>query len=521
MRVSRSLVLAVAFLTAACGTTARPAPSTTVVPATTAVVPASAGLESAVATITAADVHRHLVFLASDELRGRDTPSPGLEQAAEYIADHFRDLGLQPAGDDGSYIQRFPFEQVQLDRAALRVEARGAGGTLTPAFGTDLFVLPAEVDSVVGVPLFAGIARPGMQLGREATGRIVVFFVPDTLGEAWQRLVGSALQSAAVAGAGAAVIVLDSLFGGASLAMLADQLASQLAPLPIIGISYDAARPIFAQAGLQLGAARGSTSATPTAMQGVTLALRTPVRVVSALVPNVVAVLPGSDPGRRDEHVVFSAHFDHVGVGAPDATGDSIYNGADDNASGTSAVLEIARAFVVLDRAPARSVMFVLVSGEEKGLLGSAFFVDNAPIAVESMVANINLDMIGRNAPDTVVAIGQDYSTLGPRVQAVAARHPELGLVVAPDLWPEEQLFFRSDHFSFAAREVPAIFFTTGLHDEYHRPGDEVHLIDTDKVVRISRLLFRFAHDIANSPDRPQWTQEGLAEVRRATSGAF
>jgi Zn-dependent M28 family amino/carboxypeptidase len=106
-------------------------------------------------------------------------------------------------------------------------------------------------------------------------------------------------------------------------------------------------------------------------------------------------------------------------------------------------------------------------------------------------------------------------------VQAIVARHPELGLVVAPDLWPEEQLFFRSDHFSFAAREVPAIFFTTGLHDDYHRPGDEAHLIDSDKIMRISRLLFRLGYDIANSPDRPQWTPEGLAEVRRATSGAF
>jgi Zn-dependent M28 family amino/carboxypeptidase len=232
-------------------------------------------------------------------------------------------------------------------------------------------------------------------------------------------------------------------------------------------------------------------------------------------VPNVVAYLPGSHPTLRDEYVVYSAHFDHVGVGTPDMDGDSIYNGADDNASGTSAVLAIARAFASLDRAPARSVMFVMVSGEEKGLLGSRHFVEHPPVPVNRMVANINADMVGRNAPDTVVAIGQDYSTIGALVQDVAARHPELGLVVAPDLWPDEQLFFRSDHFSFAARGVPAIFFTTGLHEQYHRPGDVVELIDEDKLARIAQLLFRIGLDIAERPERPEWTDEGRANVPR------
>ena len=179
--------------------------------------------------------------------------------------------------------------------------------------------------------------------------------------------------------------------------------------------------------------------------------------------------------------------------------------------------LEIAEAFASLDRRPARSVMFVLVSGEEKGLLGSQYFVENPPVPVGQMVANINLDMIGRNAPDTVVAIGLDYSSLGPALRDIAGRHPELGLTIAPDLWPEERLFFRSDHFSFAAREVPAIFLTTGLHDDYHRPSDEPETIDDDKAMRIARLLFRYAHELAGAPQRPQWTTEGLAEVRRAT----
>jgi Zn-dependent M28 family amino/carboxypeptidase len=302
-----------------------------------------------------------------------------------------------------------------------------------------------------------------------------------------------------------------------SLGQLAHALSSQVAPLPVVGIRYDAARAILQHANINLDAVRGRADGTVTPLEGVTMSISTPIAASAAEVPNVVAVLRGSDPALRDEYVVYSAHFDHVGTGPPDASGDTIYNGADDNASGSSAVLELARAFASLERRPARSIMFVLVSGEEKGLLGSMYFVQNPPVPASQMVANINADMIGRNAPDTVVAIGQDYSSLGPTVQQVAARHPELGLVVAPDLWPQEQLFFRSDHFAFAAREIPAIFFTTGLHEQYHQPSDQAHLIDNDKLARISRLLFHFGLEVANASTRPQWTPDGLETVRRAT----
>jgi Zn-dependent M28 family amino/carboxypeptidase len=313
--------------------------------------------------------------------------------------------------------------------------------------------------------------------------------------------------------------VLDSLFPSRSVADIAHELGSSVGPLPLIGINYEAGRRMFRGAGMELGAVRNRTGTT-TPMQGVTFAVAARAHVETAMVPNVVAYLPGSDPALRDEFVVYSAHFDHLGVGAPDAAGDSIYSGADDNASGTSAVLAISRAFAALPQPPARSVMFVLVSAEEIGLVGSRHFVENPPVPVERMVANINADMIGRNAPDTVVAIGQEFSSLGPAVQAIVARRPDLGLVVAPDLWPEEQLFFRSDHFSFAAQGIPAIFFTTGLHEQYHQPSDRVEIIDTDKLARISRLLFLLGHDVASTPERPHWTERGLSEVRSVTGGS-
>lgn len=495
---------------AACVST--PVARTTAVP-----VPERVGIEEAVATITIDDVRRRVAFLASDELKGRDTPSPGLERAAAYIANEFRSFGLHPAGDSGTFIQRFPYEASRIDVDRARVIARAHGTTTTAQFARDYFMIPARIDSVTGTPIFAGRARTGMTAPTGAAGSILFFFVPGDMSAEWEQRVTAALQATMFARAGAAVLILDSIFSQDKIAELAGELASQQAPLPVIGLRYHVARTLMQHAGLDLAALGARTDNQHAPLSGVSFLIGTPTSSSGAHVPNVVAILPGSDPALRDQYIVYSAHMDHVGVGAPDASGDSIYNGADDDASGTTAVIEIAQAFAALDRRPARSVMFLLVSGEEKGLLGSAYFVAHAPVPATQMVANINLDMIGRNAPDTVVAIGQDYSSLGPTVQRIAAAHRELGLVVAPDLWPEEQLFFRSDHFSFAAREIPAIFFTTGLHADYHRPSDEPETLDYDKLMRISRLLLRFGHDLATTAARPQWTTEGLAEVRRAT----
>jgi len=185
-------------------------------------------------------------------------------------------------------------------------------------------------------------------------------------------------------------------------------------------------------------------------------------------------------------------------------------------------VLEVAQAFASLPARPRRSMIFLTVSGEEKGLFGSAWFTDHPPVARDKIVANINLDMVGRNHPDTVVAIGQDYSSLGAAAQAVAKQRPELGLVVAPDLWPQENLFMRSDHFNFAKNGIPALFFTTGLHEQYHKQSDEVELIDRDKITRIARLVFHLALDVANTTESPKWTEAGREAVRaavRATGG--
>jgi Zn-dependent M28 family amino/carboxypeptidase len=264
----------------------------------------------------------------------------------------------------------------------------------------------------------------------------------------------------------------------------------------------------------QAGAA---PSFAPVPLGALTATLALPlVDVDQARAPNVIAILPGSDPVLRNEYVVLSAHMDHIGVTAP-VNGDSINNGADDDGSGTTGILEVARAFQSMSVRPKRSIIILHVSGEEKGLLGSEWFSEHPTVPLDHVVADINIDMIGRNNPDSVVVIGKTYSSLGATANAVQRAHPDLHLTLSDDIWPQERFFFRSDHFNFARKEVPAIFFFSGVHADYHRPSDEVQKIDFDKLTRIARMAFFVAWDVANAPQRPTWDPRGLQEVRSMT----
>ena len=185
--------------------------------------------------------------------------------------------------------------------------------------------------------------------------------------------------------------------------------------------------------------------------------------VLSSLTaPNTVGILEGSDPALKREYLVFSAHMDHIGVtpGLPD----SVNNGADDDASGTTGVIELAEAFSRPGARPRRSIIFLTVSGEEKGLWGSRYFSEHPPVPVDRIVADLNIDMIGRNWPDTIVAIGKEHSDLGATLERVNRAHPELGMTAIDDQWPEERFYFRSDHYNFARKGVPILFFFNGVH---------------------------------------------------------
>ncbi|MDQ3812221.1 MAG: M28 family peptidase [Chloroflexota bacterium] len=479
-------------------------------------------------TITAGDMRRRIGVLADDSLRGRDTPSPGLEAAAAYSVRELKVFGLQPAGDSGSYLQRYPSPITALSEGDFRFELYSPRGRRTLRYGEDYLVQHGAPAAVTAGLVFIGSAgdSAGPLPGR-LRDRVAVVSLSGRYDRQWRLNAGRARRAAQAAGAVAIVFALDSTFGAEDRRALAERISGpegSLRGLSEIASYYlfaPTAAALFRAASLdfdEIHARAVGGQNEPVPLPGVTARLNAPVRTLEDAGPtNVVAVLPGSDPKLRDSYVVFSAHMDHVGVGQPDATGDSIYNGADDDASGTSALIELAQAYAALPRRPARSLIFLAVSGEEKGLLGSRYFTDNPTIPLGRIVADINVDMIGRNASDSIVVIGQEFSSLGPLVQQVAGRHPELGLTVAPDLWPDEQFFFRSDHFNFARKEIPALFFFAGVHEDYHRPSDEVEKIDTDKAARVVRLIFYTGYAIATEPEPPRWTQKGLSEVRALT----
>ena len=226
------------------------------------------------------------------------------------------------------------------------------------------------------------------------------------------------------------------------------------------------------------------------------------------LVPNVVGLRRGVDPELADEWLVFTAHFDHVS-GGPDETGDAIYNGADDNASGTAAIMEIAEAFSLMEIPTRRSLAFVLVSGEEKGLLGARHFAQGTALPTQSIVADINADMVSMNWPDSIFVFGREFSSLGPTLDRTLEAHPEVNIAIMESRWPQLPLFRMSDHFAFVQEEIPSIFFFSGLHENLHRPSDHVEAVDCDKAARVARLMFHFGLDLAQAAEPPAWTEEG------------
>jgi Zn-dependent M28 family amino/carboxypeptidase len=270
--------------------------------------------------------------------------------------------------------------------------------------------------------------------------------------------------------------------------------------------------------GVDAGVLRRATARTVRRLEGVTLTLRPRSTVLSRITaPNTVGILEGSDPTLRNEYVLFSAHMDHVGVAANGRCqargGDSICNGADDDASGTVAVIELAEAFAQLQPRPRRSMIFLTVSGEERGLWGSSFFADHPPVPMGQVVANVNMDMVGRNWTDTIVVIGRQHSDLGATLERVNAAHPELNMRAIDDIWPEENFYRRSDHYNFALKGVPILFFFNGTHPDYHQVSDHPDKIDADKEARLAQLVFYLGYDIAQATERPKWNPESYRSI--------
>lgn len=441
-----------------------------------------------------------ITFLASDRLQGRATPSRGLDIAAAYVASEFRRFGLESPLP--GYAQRYSLVRTELGDSWAFSLSRGSRRA-TLRYGEDFWGLPWAAGSVEGELRFVG--SPPSQLSETGESIWVVELSRRVSARGWNR-------AAVAAGATGLVLTFPEAArpyvgrwlesGGTRF-----ELGDLDAPFPALLVSEAALAAALERLGLELPA-KGVADARVAARAR----LKADLGMETLTAPNVIGVVRGGDRRLREEYVVVSAHMDGLGIGSP-VEGDSIYNGADDNASGTAALLEVAEAVAALDEPPKRSILFVALSGEESGLLGSGWFVEHPPVPLDRMVANLNIDMIGRNWEDTIAVIGKPYSSLGALVDSVAVAHPELGLTVVGDIWPDERFFFRSDHYNFARKGVPALFFINGVHEDYHLPSDEVEKIKFEKAARISRLVFEAALAVANAEKPPSWDPRAQAQI--------
>ena len=482
-------------------------------------VVAQNGVTNAVGSITAEDFIRRVGIIAHDSMRGRDTPSPGLTMTARYIADEFRRMGLSPGAPNGSFIQEYPLIRERVDIVASSVAIDG-GRTLR--FGRDVSLVsggPTDRRGVSGTTVVI-TGRPGNPQAvadLDVSGAVVLVVASGS--NQWSRRELFPLLRQRPA----AVITVSNgsdaewrrVVDGMNRVSLRTGWSERSANAPSLAVRAQAIEQALTAQGFDLRSAlqRNSRSLSSQRLAGLTLTINVEYETVEeTTAPNVVAVLEGSDPMLRDEYIAFSGHMDHVGVRNP-VNGDSIFNGADDDASGTIAVVEAAEAFATLNPRPRRSLMFVLVSGEEKGLWGSEYFVEHPPVSIDRIVANLNADMVGRNWKDTIVAIGKEHSDLGETLNRVNGRHPELGMTAIDDIWPSQRFYFRSDHYNFARKGVPILFFFNGTHEDYHRPSDHVEKIDGEKAARIVKLLFYLGLDIANADQRPRWYPESYRQI--------
>ena len=474
--------------------------------------------ERASATITAADVARHVGVIADDSMLGRDTPSRGLDLTARYVADQFRRFGLRPGGDQGGWFQRYPITRRRFEPAASRVVLASGGTEAIARFDrTARFVQGA----VPAGPLTGAVVLVGGTLDPDDVSRMslrdrIVVYAPGTGALPTERAtrVTRALRLAAPK----AVLLISDLEPETFASRIPHVMTARttvdlrLASPLFLELNGAAVSPVLRAAGVDLGATRADTAPVFRELPALRARLELKDSVLASLTaPNTVGILEGRDPVLKREYLVFSAHMDHIGVtpGLPD----SVNNGADDDASGTTGVIELAEAFSRPGARPRRSIIFLTVSGEEKGLWGSRYFSEHPPVPVDRIVADINIDMIGRNWPDTIVAIGKEHSDLGATLERVNRAHPELGMTAIDDRWPEERFYFRSDHYNFARKGVPVLFFFNGVHPDYHQPSDSPDKINAEKESRILQLLYFLGRQVGDADAPPKWNPESYHSI--------
>ena len=494
-------------------------------------------------------IKAHVSFLADDLLEGRETGTRGYAIAANYVAQQFAALGLKPAGDAGGWFQQVTFQETRRGPAAVTIS--GPAGVRRFEHGGDAIVglNPAALRQDVSAPLVFvgfGLDDPAQGLddyrGLDVRGKIVVVLRGFPKGLSSE--VGAHLNAAKAATA--------KRRGAIGMLAVATKLSAATVPWATIlryadepdftwvdkdgkpftddavgltaGLNAPAAEAAFAGAPRKLSAILAEADRVGGRPRG--FALRTSARLEQAATarrttsPNVAAILPGSDPTLAAEHVALSAHLDHLGI-APAKPGeaadaDRISNGALDNAGGVATMLEVARAAATAPTRPRRSILFLALTAEEKGLLGADYYARHPTVPIDRIVANVNLDMPLLLYPfSDVIAFGAERSTLGRTVAETAAA---MNLKLIPDPMAEQGIFTRSDHYMFVKQGVPAVFFATGyadggeqawkrfFADHYHRPSDDLKLpIDWQAGARFAEVNYRLTRAIADADARPHW----------------
>lgn len=427
----------------------------------------------------------HVSFLASDLLQGRDTPSPGLDIAAEYIAAQFRRAGLEPAGDDG-YFQTAKFVHSTPDMTGFEL--------LLEAGGRKVFAGPAGVSvdnssalRLTRAPLFKISVKPGDAAPQltpaQIKGKVVVLsFMPyDASGvSVFFRL--QRMQPAAV-------IVVGNRWGSARLRDAAEFV------VPRISVR----NRVFSKA----------CDALPGGDTGAVISIRLAApKTRPVTLRNVAGLLPGSDPVLKAEFVLVTAHYDHNGVRAA-GEGDRIFNGANDDASGTASVIEVASALAATEHRPKRGILFLTFFGEERGLLGSSYYIRHPLRPLANTVAGINLELLGRTDDNEGPQIGRasvtgfDYSDIGGTLR----RAGELtGVEVVHHPRNSDQYFGLSDNISLARAGIPAHTVAVSfMFPDYHKPADEWQKLDYGNMAKVNRMIAAGVVLIADAPERPRW----------------
>ena len=475
-------------------------------------------LDQAAATITETDVAHRIGIIADDSMMGRDTPSRGLDMTAQYVADQFRSFGLKPGGENGTWFQRYNISRTRLDPAASHVGfMMGTNHIHTELVRDARYLYGGIPEGEVGGPvvLFAGKMDSATVKPEVVADKVALVILERATGPI-SRPATTFLRALIQARPRGSVVISNR--DSATFAMEQPRQSMvrvaiegmATGAVPVIELHQRAIPELLRSAGINPGDLRSSATFVQRAVPGLTVMIDLKQTTLErGTAPNTIGILEGSDPELKKEYIVFSAHMDHIGITSGRA--DSINNGADDDGSGTVGVVELAEAFS--KARPRRSVIFLTVSGEEKGLWGSQYFAEHPTVPVQSMVADFNIDMIGRNWKDTIVAIGMEHSDLGGTLHRVNLEHPELGMNAIDDRWPQENFYFRSDHYNFARKGIPILFFFSGVHADYHQPSDSPEKIDSEKESRILKLIFFLGQDVANTTTRPKWNPDSYRQI--------